>query len=830
MMRNMTRSLFGSLAFLLLVAASATPAPDASRSAEAPGLAAGEALVLATADGSGLVLAPTENPVIRFVEVEGAEVVVRLTPIDRTGMDLGSGRVIVVGASEQREVRLREELTPEALDGVKLRVEALQGGGRLLVYTPAGNGSGLRLQQPAATPGRRRAVVRPPPTPTSLTLIDAAEASGALNGETALLYRVYALFSDARLPAQYRGDDSRIEDSLYMAEVRDRFATLSPATQAAVLPFLTPPAYQGSWANAATGSSLTILATPPPCDFFSDRWGFVEPTNTPVRVWYRPGAPGDFARANDVALSIDTTIWPKLAGLMTTAHLPLSDQEKSCNGGNGRLDVYLVDAARSLTTPYSGCSNSPVFILLKRTSSNALAAHEIFHAMQYSFPLAGCMADKAKYRWWAEASAEWAMDFVFPSDPEQPEHKSAPFFLDVPEKSLDLPEEAHEYGAYLLPFYLHRKTRSANFVRASWENCKNQSALEAVDAAIPGGFEAVWPDFARFNWNRKPVEDYTTWDGLKSQASPAGGGEIEVRMGGSRDIAMQLKVDLPRLSTTYKHFNFTDDSARSIAFWNGATFNLKLEELLPIGIQYKPDTATADEKLGARVQALIKLRGQDWQVADWTNVPYMTFCRDMLSERIDELVLIISNSEFKNRDRKLQPPGLAPVLFASNMGCYQWKGTTSYTSNLSGLTTIITADATFTREATSQSPPFVTYKATGTGLWSVSGECAGSGNFQIEPQNSVLLTYNYTPTEGTFHRTYAGGGSSSPPGRLTCRGGATVPFAGGSWLTTPAQPFLPGIPETRFLYLDATGTLMIDSYKPLGGGEWRWRLESQRQP
>lgn len=843
---NTIGSLFTGLALLLLGAAPAAPAPPVAADpqtpteerhsaprvdvGEAPLLGAGEDLVLGREDGSGLVLGPGDDPVIRFVEVEGAKVVVRLTPIDREGGDLGSGRVIVVGASEQREVRLRDEFVREALYGAQLRIEALQGLGRLVLTTIEENGRGLQAQ---ADPSRsRRRPARRVSTPTSFALIDQAETSGALDSETALLYRVYALFSDARLPAQYRGDDSRIEDSLYMAEARERFATLSPATQDALQPFLVPPVYAGSWANPAA-SSVSPLATPPSCDSFSDKWGFVETSNNLVRIWYRLDLPGDAVQAVSLIDTIDTIIWPKLSGLMPN-HLPLSDLGQTCNGGNGRLDIYISDVARSKAIPYSGCKQSPVFILLQR-NADILVPHEIFHAFQFSFPLNGCIT-AAKYRWWAEASAQWAEDFVFPKD--QHEQNKAPSLLGVPEQPLDLINDDHEYGAYLLPFFVHRKTGNADFVRVAWEKCASQPALEALDQAMAGGFEAVWPEFARANWNRwadwnpKPIEDYVTWDKLHDQAKPAGGASLHVSLAGRMDAEQELTVDLPRLSATYKYFKFPDDTTRTVAFWNGVTSKLSLKDIPAIGVQYQPDPATDDEKKGARVQALIKLKGQEWQVADWTNLPYVTFCRDMLAERIDELVLIISNSEFKDRERKLKPPDMAPVLWASNMGCWQWKGTATLNAvSPDGSGMRISTNATWTRPDASQGPPFVLYKAEGTQNWSISGACSGSGTLPILPEFSFLFTYNFTPSQGSFHRTYAGQAADPRLVPVVCRDAGSLQVGLLAWLSFPVQPLLPGIPGTRFVRVNADGRVMDDSHTMIGGGqEWKWHFEAQREP
>ncbi len=770
--------------------------------------------VLGRPDRSALALVPADEPIVQLAEVGGEEdVVVRITPTDRSGDALGSGRVIVLGALEARTIRLRDEFSDLDLRATELRVEVIQGSGQLVA-------SSLALEPRGGSTGspRRRAVRHPGPLRSSFALIDQAEADGSLNSETALLYRVYSLFADSRLPGQYRGDDSSVTDSLYLAEARDRFATLSAATQEALQPFLTPPAYTASWANASRGD-VEALALPPPCDFFSDRWASVDSANGLVRVWYRPELP-DQLRAGAVAGAIDATIWPKLDGLMT-GHRPITDLAENCNGGNGRLDIYLADVPNSEAIPYRACTGGPrpVFILLKRTSPDALVAHELFHAFQYAYTLSGCITDP-NYRWWAEASAQWSQDFVNPAD--KTEQTVAPYFLNVPELQLDLRDTAHEYGAYLLPFYVYRKTGDAGFVRKSWENSATRPALEALDLALSGGFKTVWPEFARYNWNQKPVDDYKTWDGLTSSAKPAGGSVVT--LGATPDSAVNLKTSLPRLSATYKHF-FFDDTVTTIAFWNGVTTKLSLRERTLGGLQYENDPAGPDETKGAKVQALIKI-GETWRTEDWTDREFVPFCRDLTAERISELVLIISNSEFASRDRKLESPGLAPVLFVSNMGCWRWKGTANYDD---GVSTTVRATVTWTRVAGPATSPSISYEAEGNATWAVSNPaCSGNGSFPLTGFNT-LTSYNFITPAGSFHRSYVGAGVSEATGSITC-GQSTQPISVPQWLANPLQPFTPGIPTARFLKVSSDGKTMDDFYALPGlTSGWTWHFVSQRQ-
>ncbi len=801
----MTRTIGSSLFLSLVVAFQLAASP----------LRTGDGgLTFVRHDGSGLVLVPADNPILRFEELDGkADAVVRLTP------DGGISQLIVVGPSEIRAVRLRQVFDPAALHGTQLRVEVLQGEGRVQVTTSDSNGRMLQPRADAAG-GRRRVVGRTGPSrPPSFTLIDDAEKAGTINSETALLYRVYSSFADSRLPEQYRGDDGGVADSLYMSEVRDRFTTVSESAQSAVAPFLTPPSYRGSWANSTRGEGVSTLATPPPCEFFSDEWASIDSSNGLVRVWYRADLP-DAQRAAALVGRIDSTLWSKIAGLMTK--LPLSDLGVGCNGGNGRLDIYLVDAPSSHTIAYKECDRAPraAFILLKRTVPDALAVHEIFHAFQFAYPLAGCITDD-NYRWWAESSAQWSQDFVIPAD--KTEQFPAPVFLNVPEVPLDEKGVDHEYGAYLLPFYVYRKSGSANFVRAAWENSSSQPALEALDQALPGGFDAVWPEFAKYNWNREPFDDYTKWDGLTAKARPAGGAEVTVSV--APDFALNLALGLPRLSATYKHFKF-DDSARTIAFWNGVTTNLVLRDRPLGGRQYENDSASSDQTKGAHITALIKLAGQ-WKTEDWTNLSYMTYCRDLTAERIEELVLIISNSEFRSRDRKLEAPGLRPVLWATNMGCWKWKGTAQYSDEV-GVT--IDTNVTWTRVEASQSTPTISYKAEGMTTWGVANEaCAGHASTTLDGF-ALLTTFNYITADGTFNRGYTVAGSEGKIISLTC-GLITIPWTFGTWLSTPLPPFMPGMPGARLLTVSGDGTVMDDKHFLIPGNPsgWTWHFKSERQ-
>jgi hypothetical protein len=550
--------------------------------------------------------------------------------------------------------------------------------------------------------------------------------------------------------------------------------------------------------------------TPPQCQFFSDDYAFVDSPNRTVRVWYKEDLP-DQLTASRIGHMIETSIWPEFQRLLQKA--PPGDSAESCNGGTAALDVYLADVGRAYAAPYNRCSPGPVFIVLGRDRKDSTTVHEVFHAFQAAFPLRSCFAG-AEYRWWTEASATWSQDFFY-GRTNQDEQPIATYFLAYPEKSLDFRNDQREYGAYLLPFFVHRLVGDTDFVRKSWENGASQNAVRAVDAALEGGFYEMWSEFALHNWNRNPVDAYQSEDGLIFAARPQGGRTQDVRLaGGAVDGSIPLPYDLPPLSATYLHFRFPDVNPGTVVYWNGVTAKLTLQD------EYSSEPASEPEKKGATVEAIYKINGQ-WQTADWSDVDFVQFCRDRRAERIEELVIVISNSEFDDPNRKLRPPALRPALWVSNMGCLEWTGLSVHETTGSGTNIRIVTNVKFTSLGgrPTEDPPNVFYTSSGTQTWTVSGSCTGNG---VLPANTGFLqTFNFS-VQGARQRGYLVVGINAQPVTVACGAEATP-----TQIMLPPWIFDKNV-ETSFLKVRPSG-VVIDDEQREGNGRWTWRLDSQRQ-
>ena len=101
------------------------------------------------------------------------------------------------------------------------------------------------------------------PLSTAIDLIEAALAQGKIDDVTALVYKVYAVFGDPRLPAEYRGPNKAIRSGTeVMSEAQGRYDALPADIQALLLPFLIPPYYQGSWDDQQPAQGPAVAAAP----------------------------------------------------------------------------------------------------------------------------------------------------------------------------------------------------------------------------------------------------------------------------------------------------------------------------------------------------------------------------------------------------------------------------------------------------------------------------------------------------------------------------------------------------------------------------------------
>ena len=551
----------------------------------------------------------------------------------------------------------------------------------------------------------------PPDAKSSERLIGDAQATGAIDAETALLYRVFSAFDQTRLPAQYRGPIGRNYcATVLMSEVTSQLAALSPSTQAQLKPYLLPAFVEGSWLDLKQKSdntlgSPTIKSTPlaqttlpavcsQPPRAGSFAWDPEDGRH--VRVWYQQRFKSVLQpKAALIRDEMEARIWPNLTNLMGT--VPRSDVAEGINGCDGRLDIQLIptfgsrsDTGTAGETKPLGTCDSPKFIEVSQQLDGdillGVVTHEFMHTLTDALvPNRSCPGAKGnEYYWLDDATADWAVDHVYSDN--QFEHTHAPDFLRTLNTPLetDTAQNLHRYGAYVFPFYIARFFSPA-WIKTIWDTAaKEDNSLRAIDQGLRNasggkGFNFFWPQFTRFNWNLTPIDQYIKKDalvqGAVTEGTPIGadglaiGGKeddniVKVKLDGAPDKEFELDVAVNHLSAQYFYLQFFLP-VRSVSF--------RGFEGLGLPAQTHPESPK-------RVQALVKMAGQ----ADWIVIENVAssdilgknrnFCLDAKSERLEDVVLIFSNAEWQDRGAVWKPQR-KPSVVATNIGCREWVGT-----------------------------------------------------------------------------------------------------------------------------------------------------------
>jgi hypothetical protein len=603
----------------------------------------------------------------------------------------------------------------------------------------AGSGPAPVLATAPAPPAAGNAAGGPPPATrpspasgasrqgaTSFDLIDRDIAGGQLSAEQGLLYKVFSQFSDARLPAQYVGAGNGRVGDLIMEEVAEQAATLSASAKQTLAPFFIPPSQPGSWyylprlgataaapprrgPSAAVAFRLNPAAAPPQPANPAD-WAFKPAAGGKIRIYHLSANADAADKAKQLAAEFDRTIWSSLTTLMDSKPLPNEDGATnfylwdSYIKNNGTVVPFTNDAhvATLGITIGSSCAGSAVNIYLPDNlpvgSLNSpgllqYATHEFMHAIQFSLKIQSCPG----YIWLKEATATWAEDYVYPD--AQSEHDVARKYLWRTEARLDDRQDLHDYGAYLLFYFLtHKIDPSAAVVKYVWQNAaKTANSYQAVDdgvkTAAPTYRETYWPLFLAALFNYDPYQTYyKAKDGLTDGVALEDGPDklISTPKG---EQETPLPAELPTGGAVFYERRFLDSSVRSLTILNGLGYKLSKGDASAdvLGADegdqtyLLEDLASAEDGEGVTVELLLKAKGQDAPSAGDMTLPTIInsgsvssqafgYCLDAQGP-LEEVVVILANADFAHPDRIMKPEGLPVTIWANNIPCWKVQGT-----------------------------------------------------------------------------------------------------------------------------------------------------------
>ena len=190
---------------------------------------------------------------------------------------------------------------------------------------------------------------------------------------------------------------------------------------------------------------------------------------------------------------------------------PPSDSACTSNGGDGKIDLYLVAfAGADGTTVPEACTGAVCssFLLVESTFAGrgyptvtegfeTVVAHELFHAVQNAY-------DHDMDRFWAEGSAQWAMKSVYPGLTDF-ENQLPAFFKDNT-RSLDTQPSGVTagflYGSAVWPLFLTLKHGPDTVKLVLEAEALGATSLIAVDAVAKSKGSSLAQDMPLFGaWN-----------------------------------------------------------------------------------------------------------------------------------------------------------------------------------------------------------------------------------------------------------------------------------------------------------------------------------------
>ncbi|KJS33396.1 MAG: hypothetical protein VR64_00920 [Desulfatitalea sp. BRH_c12] len=647
---------------------------------------------------------------------------------------------------------------------------------------------------------------------TSTELIDQALADGRLDPESALLYKAFATFNDPRLPAEFTGDVSGVVDPDFLWEANDNFDTLSVETQETLAPFLIPPMYSGSWwdlqQNMQGTATLNAAATDAPCNPLRSNcpllttWKYIAGTN--VNVWYQERyESADLVKAMQVVTLMEA-VWPDLTAYMGAA--PLPDRGGSLiayEGPDTKLDIALVDMGPLGTTYPSfalkSCGNASTYILLNRTADvGPTVVHEFMHSIQFSLDVHECLT--TDYKTLMESTANWAVNRIFGTS-NQWEHQHIYAYTD--DITVPLLYEAppiRPYGAYLFPLYL-TEAESPDAVKQAWSLAASYSQSQVIENVTD--LDRVWPQFAARLWNQPPLDKFSQWDGISKQVR-SGMDTINLDLAGKQyEEWIVTPDDLSGLSAHIFHVVFHDPSIRTAGFFNGFTYRLAFEDVPELGQIVKAAELTPEQRLGAHLHALVKIDGV-WEntLRDWTDVPYVLFPIDLPGPKVQEVLLVFTNSS-SDIDSSVQYTGLPSHFWLTNMPwASSWKGSADFRSTDDGVVENFRAtDLRFELSMPQLQPlleapdpdadlQMIPYQLTaGSAIWDISGTdsngCSYDGSGATPLATGLfpnqLMLYSFIRSGPAVHGFILNGFDQNPPAEfpvtVTCpdgQGGSTT--------------------------------------------------------
>jgi len=488
--------------------------------------------------------------------------------------------------------------------------------------------------------------------PTSLELLDKAVEEKKIKPDQALLYKLYSIFGDDRLPAEYQSDHITRGGNLVLKEVAERFEKMPKDIKPLVAPFLKRPDdpesyYNISFSDEPAEPEATIFPTAyaerPMTNIYTE---FLTSSDGKVKIWY----PNRSLTMKNIyypgMVTVNATDAKKEAE-MIKKHLDndtiiqdfidfLGKQliADGTRGGDGKLDIYVAPCGKDLGLTFGEGGITPTssyVIMSSQIGPNrdvilkTTLAHELFHVFQNVFKY-----DGKKDNWWSEATAVWSENFEYPADNTEQGWLKVFFHSPLTSAYKETPPDEHHYGAYILAYYM-----SSNFqdeiIKKSWYSCEQKTCLDGVDELMDGNFKKHWKEFTLWNYNKEPAQIYMDWGPFSTVSTMGSSDSAGEFLTGPGEFPYDVQEVGP-LAADYSDVSIDIGDAKDVK-------KIVFKDL-------KNFTGKSDR---ASIKAVIYYKNGKNDIEDWTDKNQRSFCIENADENLDHVVLIFSNSDMKKK-------------------------------------------------------------------------------------------------------------------------------------------------------------------------------------
>lgn len=469
---------------------------------------------------------------------------------------------------------------------------------------------------------------------SSYELIEEDLKAGKLDKEKALVYEVYSIFEQEKLPKKYRSEVNLPSGTPILVKVRRNWDSLSEKTKQELEPyfvnFLDPRFFYNQKKRKTSFLEPSLAYAEETLDIGGIReaqdiikilnLSYQDSANGKVRIWFNRASETERRQASWILDSLNEHgVWDKEVALM-------GREVKSDNGRIGndnKLDIYILPiSAMGLAIPGPVVNKKTYSLIVikkgqsKKKTQNTLA-HELFHALQFNINI-------EIENWWSESTATWIEDYIYPD--YDLEHIYLPNYFGNIEKGLKFQNGRFEYGAYVWSLFL-QQNYGAQIVGKIWQYCQNNVVEDAFLANLgeQEGFRDAFKKYALWLYNKPPVRKFL--DGNKPNkflpATPVM--NLHYIAGVDRGI-----VDVGEIYPLgVKIFTFDV---------------LDKEEVRSIYFKFSPLIA---EKMVFWV--IKKIKDEEKVVEDWENTAEKSFCFDLEEEDLEEITFIFGNPTFFDR-------------------------------------------------------------------------------------------------------------------------------------------------------------------------------------